>query len=575
MPDTSDIKAGGAFVEVGTKLGALDKGLKAAEEKLKAFGQRLTSYGKRIAVTGTAMMAGLGVAVQQFASYGDQVAKMARRTGLSVTALSELGHVAELLGSNLDDIEKATKRMSRAMTDASRGLMTYQRAFDDLGLTTEDLMKMSPEKQFLAIGEAISKLTTFTAKSTAAQEIFGRAGTKLIPVFELGAEGIEHYRKEAQRLGIVIGPKLATLAERLVDMWTRQKMALRGVGITIASEVGPWFEKMLVYSTNLVINFREWLSQNPQIINGFRKIAITMIAVGTALIFIGTSMKVASLLLSPGGILVGIIAFLLHQSGALDDVIGKWKDYVSNIEVGGKKISEWFDLLRDVWVDIKPVWKAGVEALWTTFQWLIKNISIGLNSVLVDFIVSFDKFFLALSLKLQESASPIAKGMAEIVRGLRGVSQDVALGIVVNRPEEAAALKDIENRMQKAWDKIKKNAKTAGKSIGEVVSEAIADVVGKESGVGPGMKFGDIFKGLGKDFEEWMDKLQQIGGSMGLPSGAPGPQRNIIGTFSGAAAAGLAGTGVLSMQLAEQKKATDLLEGIERNTGQPAVATLG
>lgn len=145
MANTTGIKAGRAYVElgVGDKLTA---GLKRARARLRAFGEGVTRWGTRIFAVGSAFAAPAVVAAKSFAKMGDQVAKMAKRTGLSVETLSELRFVASQTGTEFESLEMAFRRMQRSIYDAGRGLSTARDALADLGLRFEDLDGLSPEQ---------------------------------------------------------------------------------------------------------------------------------------------------------------------------------------------------------------------------------------------------------------------------------------------------------------------------------------------------------------------------------------------------------------------------------------------
>ena len=134
MAGANNIRAGRAYVElgVGDKLTA---GLKSAQKRLRAFGAGVMNIGTKLAGLGAAMTAPLLGAAKHFASYGDEVAKMSKRTGLSVEALSELRFVASQTGTEFSSLEMAFRKMQRSIYDAGRGLATQKDALAELGLT--------------------------------------------------------------------------------------------------------------------------------------------------------------------------------------------------------------------------------------------------------------------------------------------------------------------------------------------------------------------------------------------------------------------------------------------------------
>ena len=63
----SDVRAGGAFVELYTKDAAFQKGLEAATRRLKAWGASVTAVGASIGAIGASIMAPILAAAQRWA----------------------------------------------------------------------------------------------------------------------------------------------------------------------------------------------------------------------------------------------------------------------------------------------------------------------------------------------------------------------------------------------------------------------------------------------------------------------------------------------------------------------------
>ncbi len=87
--------------------------------------------GKAMVVVGTAITGALSVMTVQWAKAGDEVAKLADKTGLSVETLSELRHAANLSGSSLASFETDIKRMQSTIIDARDNLSTAVRTLQD------------------------------------------------------------------------------------------------------------------------------------------------------------------------------------------------------------------------------------------------------------------------------------------------------------------------------------------------------------------------------------------------------------------------------------------------------------
>ncbi len=254
-------------------------------QRTDALGKKFKTMGKVMVGVGIAIAAALAGAVVSYAKAGDEVHKMALRTGFATEALSELRHVAMLSGTELGSIEKATKRMSRTIIDAGRGLETYARAFRDLGLNVEELRAMKPEEQFWAIAGAIGDLEDQTLKAALAQEIFGRAGTELLPMLASGSEAIAEMRQAAHDLGIVFDEEAAAKAAKLTDQMGTLKESLQGVAFALAEELVPIITEFLEDKViPAIMRLKDWIAANEGVAKTLAWIAGILVAGGALLL---------------------------------------------------------------------------------------------------------------------------------------------------------------------------------------------------------------------------------------------------------------------------------------------------
>jgi len=233
------------------KIKAEDK-TKAAFDKVNKSTQNMSANFRKaglamVAMSG-AMVAGLMMVAKSFAEAGDQIEKMSRRTSFATETLSELKYAAEISGTTLESIEKAAKKMSKTIIDASDGMATYIRAFDRIGLSAENLLKLSPEEQFIEISQAIADLENPTERAATAIDIFGRAGTELLPLLEDGAEGIKKLREEAHKFAPIFSEEAAKAAaefqDRMLDLKGAINKVKMGMGEMVVKDLTPLIEKL-------------------------------------------------------------------------------------------------------------------------------------------------------------------------------------------------------------------------------------------------------------------------------------------------------------------------------------------
>lgn len=558
---------GSAYVSITGDDSGLGRVLAGVRKKMVRLGEDLRRLGLKLVAAGAAIQAPLTLAVTKFAELGDVVAKGAKRTGLSTEAYSELAHVVELAGADITTLEKAMKNLAKVADFTKQGLVTYKREFAKIGVTVTDTdgRLKGIEALFVEVASAIGTMTNETERAAVAANIFGRAGTQLIPVFQLGAEGIKHYREEARRLGVSIGPKMAAAAERLTDMFARMRAAFRGIVLVIGNALAPSFDRVQVVLVNLISNVRRYLAANPEIITGLQKIAVTLIGIGAAFVAIGTATKALSVLVSPGGVLVALAAILAFVSGLLDPLIEKWGKVVLGFQVGGRTIRDWLARLTEAWGEfVSAVKDIGAE-FGTAFKAALPAISAAWAAVwesakdgflrLVRFIINTLQNTLAkLSSFLRQRAKkvgPFARGQLEELSGIAGAAaqglarrQAGVARIQEGREGVAAAARQRAGTAGGAFleaaggagGRISARVKEAVDKIGAIGKEAVRPLLERIFGEKQAAKvdnFFDIFRGLGKKFREF--QIPTL-----APAGAAAASRAgtlVSGTFAGRAEA--------------------------------------
>ncbi len=410
MPGTKGIRAGRAYVEVGSDDSKLARGLRRAQRRLRAFGASVVSIGKRVALAGAMALGPLLAAAKVFSSAGDEVAKMAKRTGLSVEALSELKFVASQTGTEFSALENAFRKMQRSIYDAGRGLSTQTDALADLGLAFKHLDGLSPEDQFKLLADRISQVADPTRRAAIAMSIFGRSGTNLLPMFAQGAAGIEALQKEARRLGLTMSSVDAKAAEDFTDaldaLWRVLKMGVFQIGAAVASALQPMAERI----TSVMAAAVAWIKQNRRLVVTLLAVTAGVVAGGIALVVLGGAIHVVSMalgamatvvttavaavkllsvaiaaLLSPIGLAVAGVAALagaiLHATGAAgralgwlgdrfgelrDDAVSAYKGIAAAMAAGDIGLAA-----KILWLSLKVKWIEGTNVLlekWLAFK---------------------------------------------------------------------------------------------------------------------------------------------------------------------------------------------------------------
>lgn len=150
----------------------------------------------------------------------DQMGKLAQKTGIAVESMSRLSYAAKIGDVDAGELQVALKELSNEMVKAGES-------------------GKSVEEKLLEIAKEFERLPDGAQKSARAVEVFGRSGTAMIPFLNEGADGIRKLMKEADELGLVVGPQFSANADEFNDNLTRKKFAFQGLFLQIADRLLP------------------------------------------------------------------------------------------------------------------------------------------------------------------------------------------------------------------------------------------------------------------------------------------------------------------------------------------------
>lgn len=127
-----------------------------------------------------ALTAGFVALTKKTIAYGDKLHKLNLQLGISVEQLDKLKRVGELSGVTFEQISTAIRMMSRNLNDAAQGTGLAKDALEELNLNAEELLNMEPDKAFVKITDALSKVLNPTKKAALAMELYGRSGAVVV-----------------------------------------------------------------------------------------------------------------------------------------------------------------------------------------------------------------------------------------------------------------------------------------------------------------------------------------------------------------------------------------------------------
>ena len=256
-----------AQIVVKANTAQADKGIKGLTGRMG--GLKTAAIGVGIAA-GAAAVGGIAAfaksSISAFAQAGDEVQKMSLRVGFSTEALSELKHAAELSGTSLGSLENGVKRMQRTILDAENGLSTAVDAFEMLGVEMADVEGKTPEEQFTLLSNALADVEDASRRSALAQQVFGRAGTQLLPMLAAGKDGLAAMRQEAHDLGMVFDQQSADSAAEYNDALTKLSGAFNGIKFAVGKALIPVLIPLIEKLTHLATISQKYVAPTMKVL---------------------------------------------------------------------------------------------------------------------------------------------------------------------------------------------------------------------------------------------------------------------------------------------------------------------
>lgn len=207
---------------------------------LGRVGSGFAKLGKFAAGAGVAIggaMVGAFHGISRVAERLDKVGKTSQALGVSTAALQELRFAAQLSGMESEQFDTAFQRMTRRIGQGSKATTD---ALEAMGLSFEELRKLSPEEQFQQVAQAASGIGDAGQRLAVLTKIFDTEGARGMAVMlGEGAAGLEAMREQARSAGAVISGDAIKASADFNDEMLKLKTTATGTLSEIAGKLMP------------------------------------------------------------------------------------------------------------------------------------------------------------------------------------------------------------------------------------------------------------------------------------------------------------------------------------------------
>jgi hypothetical protein len=216
------------------------KGIKQVNGSLGRIEKTIGTVSKALgAMFGVAVLGGITGFVGQSVKMQENLGRLRDRLGVSTEALSAMKFQAESNGVAFKTFTMGLQRSIRRIGEASQVTNATTKALHALGLSAAELIKLSPEQQFLKLADALKAVENSSIRATLAQKIFDSEGVALLQTMQNGAQGFRDAAQEAQNFGAIITNDMANAAIEASGRMDRFQLSLTGMSAQITSSLMP------------------------------------------------------------------------------------------------------------------------------------------------------------------------------------------------------------------------------------------------------------------------------------------------------------------------------------------------
>ena len=227
----------------------IEKSGKHAEDAKGKFEKFKDTVAKVAKATAAAVTAIAGAAVacgkelwnlaNETAEYGDQIEKNSQKVGLSFEAYQKWDYAMKISGTDMASCTNGLKTLTNKFDDALNGSKSATESFERLGISVSDLKGKSREEVFATVVKSLQNVKDETDKAALANDMFGKSGQNLIPLFNLTEEELAGLMQEAEDYGMVMDDSAVKASAAFEDSLNKMKSTFTGLKNNIMGQMLP------------------------------------------------------------------------------------------------------------------------------------------------------------------------------------------------------------------------------------------------------------------------------------------------------------------------------------------------
>ncbi|EBC8210650.1 phage tail tape measure protein [Salmonella enterica] len=281
-------------IDLVAKVGGFVSGLSQAERASQKWRKQVKDDAKAAAVAFTGFATAASAAALSVGVAGYNLLKntskqitesdrWAKSLNMSTQSLLSWQYAAQKAGVSGDQMADIFKDIGDKIGDAVLNKSGEAvDALDALGLSAKKLSGESPDKQLLAISDALSKIKT-NAEKTTILESLGNDLSKLLPLLDQGGDKLQKYLKAAKDFGVAPDDADIESLVKVNSIFEDMETQINGVKIELATGLA----KVDLSSLQKSISDMGDVFKDPEVIKGITDLVGGVVDLATWLVKVG------------------------------------------------------------------------------------------------------------------------------------------------------------------------------------------------------------------------------------------------------------------------------------------------
>jgi hypothetical protein len=182
----------------------------------------------------------------------ERVQHLSQQFGMATGEVQKLQGVATATGIPIEALTKGMGFLDRNMANAAAGSKMAKSAMDQVGVSYND--GRTQMEKLATVADKFKNMDDGPKKVALAMQLFGRSGRELIPILNLGSQGIEQLNKKMEEYGVQNDDAIAK-GVALAESVNETKLGFMGIQNVLTSALAPVFKIIVDDLNSLIIAF--------------------------------------------------------------------------------------------------------------------------------------------------------------------------------------------------------------------------------------------------------------------------------------------------------------------------------